>query len=125
MNRVAYRNAEALRHPKSRHPKITPPKYRPRSPATQNRATQNRVSENCVARSRQAKFNRALLGNFQSQKSRGVEVFSLPADGEVKVRAGGASARAAQANLLASIHGLAFGNLDLRQVHVKGKQSLP
>ena len=58
------------------------------------------------------------------EEAGGVEVGALPADGDVEVRAGGASSAAAQSDFLAAFHGVAFFHFEFGEMEVEGEESL-
>src|ERR1700726_4051146 len=64
------------------------------------------------------------LGKSHLQKAGGIEVGAWPAHRDVKVRASGASCASAQANLLASLHGVAFFHFEFGKMEVQSEKSL-
>jgi len=60
----------------------------------------------------------------QLQQPGGVEVGALPADGDVKMRAGGSAGATAEADFLAAGYGVSFFHFEFGEVEVEGEESL-
>ena len=54
----------------------------------------------------------------------GVEVGALPADGDVKMRAGGSAGATAEADFLAAGYGVSFFHFEFGEMEVEGEESL-
>src|SRR5215470_4031739 len=64
------------------------------------------------------------LRQRKAQQYGGIHVHALPANGEVKMRSGGAARGAAEADFFPSLDALSFFHLEFGEVQVKAEQSL-
>ena len=66
----------------------------------------------------------AALGKGQTHQGGGIEIGSLPAYGDVEMRAGGASGAAAEADHLTALYRIAFLHLEFGKMEVERQQTL-
>ena len=63
-------------------------------------------------------------GQVQVEQGGGIEIFAAPANGEMKMRSGGATGGAAQSELFPAIDMVAFFDRELGEVQVQTQKTL-